>query len=29
MIQGFLAYLMWGAFPLYFPLLQPAGPATD
>jgi len=26
MIQGFLAYLMWGAFPLYFPLLQPAGP---
>lgn len=26
MIQGFLAYLLWGAFPLYFPLLQPAGP---
>lgn len=26
MIQAFLAYLLWGAFPLYFPLLQPAGP---
>lgn len=26
MIQGFLAYLLWGLFPLYFPLLQPAGP---
>ncbi len=26
MIQGFLAYLLWGIFPLYFPLLQPAGP---
>jgi chloramphenicol-sensitive protein RarD len=25
-IQAFLAYLLWGAFPLYFPLLQPAGP---
>lgn len=22
---GFLAYLMWGAFPLYWPLLKPAG----
>ncbi|HVU91502.1 MAG TPA: EamA family transporter RarD [Jatrophihabitans sp.] len=22
---GFGAYLMWGAFPLYFPLLEPAG----
>ena len=22
---GFAAYLMWGAFPLYFPLLAPAG----
>ncbi|MFC3849681.1 EamA family transporter RarD [Corynebacterium hansenii] len=26
MIEAFLAYLLWGAFPLYFPLLQPAGP---
>lgn len=26
MIQTFLAYLLWGGFPLYFPLLQPAGP---
>ncbi|WP_408897961.1 EamA family transporter RarD [Nocardioides sp. R1-1] len=22
---GFLAYLMWGAFPLYWPLLEPSG----
>ena len=22
---GFLAYLMWGAFPLYWPLLKPSG----
>ncbi|MEP6851288.1 MAG: EamA family transporter RarD [bacterium] len=25
LIYGVLAYLMWGAFPLYFPLLEPAG----
>ncbi|GAA3524802.1 EamA family transporter RarD [Nocardioides daeguensis] len=24
---GFLAYLMWGAFPLYWPLLRPSGAA--
>ena len=23
---GIAAYLLWGAFPLYFPLLEPAGP---
>ncbi|GAA1509523.1 EamA family transporter RarD [Nocardioides humi] len=23
---GFLAYLIWGAFPLYWPLLEPSGP---
>ena len=23
---GFAAYLLWGVFPLYFPLLEPAGP---
>lgn len=23
---GVLAYVMWGAFPLYFPLLKPSGP---
>lgn len=25
-IYGFLAYLLWGAFPLYFVALRPAGP---
>jgi chloramphenicol-sensitive protein RarD len=25
-VYGFLAYLAWGAFPLYFHLLRPAGP---
>lgn len=25
LLLGFIAYLMWGAFPLYWPLLQPAG----
>ncbi|SOC55904.1 EamA family transporter RarD [Ornithinimicrobium cerasi] len=25
-VYGFLAYLLWGAFPLYFHLLRPAGP---
>jgi len=25
LLLGFLAYLVWGAFPLYWPLLQPAG----
>ena len=24
-VLGFLAYAMWGAFPLYWPLLEPAG----
>lgn len=24
--MGFAAYLLWGVFPLYFPLLEPAGP---
>ena len=24
-LLGAAAYLMWGAFPLYFPLLEPAG----
>lgn len=27
MLLGFLAYLIWGVFPLYWPLLQPAGAA--
>lgn len=26
MIQAFGAYLLWAVFPLYFPLLEPAGP---
>ena len=26
MIYGFLAYLLWGLFPAFFPLLLPAGP---
>ncbi|KAA1428519.1 EamA family transporter RarD [Nocardioides antri] len=26
MIFGFAAYGLWGAFPLYFPLLEPSGP---
>jgi chloramphenicol-sensitive protein RarD len=26
-IFGFSAYLLWGLFPLYFPLLEPASPA--
>jgi chloramphenicol-sensitive protein RarD len=25
LLYGFSAYLLWGAFPLYFPLLEPAG----
>lgn len=25
-VYGFLAYLLWGAFPLYFAALRPAGP---
>jgi chloramphenicol-sensitive protein RarD len=25
LVYGFSAYLLWGAFPLYFPLLEPAG----
>ncbi|MFK5635058.1 MULTISPECIES: EamA family transporter RarD [unclassified Ornithinimicrobium] len=25
-LYGFLAYLLWGVFPLYFALLRPAGP---
>lgn len=25
LLQGVAAYLLWGAFPLYFPLLDPAG----
>ena len=25
-LAGFLAYLLWGAFPLYFATLRPAGP---
>ncbi|AXH97489.1 EamA family transporter RarD [Ornithinimicrobium avium] len=25
-VYGFLAYLLWGAFPLYFAVLRPAGP---
>ena len=25
MIQAFGAYLLWALFPLYFPLLEPAG----
>jgi chloramphenicol-sensitive protein RarD len=25
LIYGFSAYFLWGAFPLYFPLLEPAG----
>lgn len=25
-LYGFLAYLLWGVFPLYFDLLRPAGP---
>jgi len=25
-VYGFLAYLLWGVFPLYFNLLRPAGP---
>lgn len=25
LVYGVLAYLMWGVFPLYFPLLEPAG----
>lgn len=25
LVYGFSAYLLWGAFPLYFPLLKPAG----
>jgi chloramphenicol-sensitive protein RarD len=27
LLNGFAAYGMWGLFPLYFPLLKPAGPA--
>jgi chloramphenicol-sensitive protein RarD len=27
MLFGVAAYVMWGVFPLYFPLLKPAGPA--
>lgn len=27
LIYGFAAYFLWGAFPLYFPLLEPAGTA--
>ncbi|WP_424183580.1 EamA family transporter RarD [Actinokineospora sp. G85] len=26
LVYGFLAYLTWGFFPLYWPLLEPAGP---
>ncbi|MDQ6524651.1 EamA family transporter RarD [Nocardioides sp. LHD-245] len=26
LVLGFLAYLLWGAFPLYWPLLKPSGP---
>lgn len=26
LIYGFSAYLLWGLFPLYWPLLEPAGP---
>lgn len=26
MLLGVAAYVMWGVFPLYFPLLEPAGP---
>ncbi|HHU67556.1 MAG TPA: EamA family transporter RarD, partial [Corynebacterium sp.] len=26
MIFGLLAYLLWGLFPAFFPLLLPAGP---
>jgi chloramphenicol-sensitive protein RarD len=26
LLLGFLAYLLWGAFPLYWPLLHPSGP---
>lgn len=26
MLYGFLAYLLWGLFPAYFPLLLPAAP---
>jgi chloramphenicol-sensitive protein RarD len=25
-VYGFSAYLIWGLFPLFFPLLEPAGP---
>jgi chloramphenicol-sensitive protein RarD len=27
MLYGVAAYVMWGVFPLYFPLLKPAGPS--
>lgn len=27
LVYGIAAYVMWGFFPLYFPLLKPAGPA--
>src|SRR5436190_5665470 len=27
LICGVAAYVMWGFFPLYFPLLKPSGPA--
>ena len=26
LVFGFAAYTLWGAFPLYFPLLEPSGP---
>ena len=26
LVFGFAAYTIWGAFPLYFPLLEPSGP---
>ena len=29
MTFGATAYLIWGLFPLYFPLLEPAGCAGD
>jgi chloramphenicol-sensitive protein RarD len=25
LVLGVAAYVMWGAFPLYFPLLEPSG----